>query len=197
MYIFKFYAFALLIAQKYGLTIPKFIITNNLDNLDSENYISKPLSEATHFLTKNFVYTMYTKKIRSIKEKFLPSLFQENIQKKYEIRSFFIENTFFSMAIFSQNDKQTQVDFRKYNFNKPNRNIPYKLPTEIEDKLKKLMNELQLKTGSIDIIKGNDGEYYFLEVNPVGQFGMTSKPCNYNIEKVISNILYKKLNEDN
>lgn len=29
-------------------------------------------------------------------------------------------------------------------------------------------------------------EYIFLEVNPVGQFNMTSVPCNYNLEKIIA-----------
>lgn len=184
-------------AKRNGLTIPNFIITNSLENLNSGDYITKPISEATHFSNQNFVYTMYTKKIKKINKSFLPSLFQENIIKKYEIRSFFIDNTFFSMAIFSQNDCKTNVDFRNYNFNRPNRTIPYKLPKEIENKLIKLMAELQLKTGSIDIIKGIDGAYYFLEVNPVGQFGMVSKPCNYNIEKWISIILCKKINENN
>ena len=59
------------------------------------------------------------------------------------------------------------------------------------------MHDLKLKNGSIDIIKGIDNEYYFLEVNPVGQFGMVSKPCNYNIENFISKKLNEKLNENN
>lgn len=187
----------LISAKKNGLTIPNFVITNSLENINFKNYITKPLTEATNFSNNSFLFTMYTKKIKKIKGQFLPSLFQENIIKKYEIRSFFIDNTFFSMAIFSQNDSKTSVDFRNYNFIKPNRTIPYKLPIEIEKKLIKLMHDLKLKNGSIDIIKGIDNEYYFLEVNPVGQFGMVSKPCNYNIENFISKKLNEKLNENN
>jgi hypothetical protein len=33
------------------------------------------------------------------------------------------------------------------------------------------------------------GEYVFLEVNPIGQFGMVSAPCNYNLEKKIAQYL--------
>jgi D-alanine-D-alanine ligase-like ATP-grasp enzyme len=45
------------------------------------------------------------------------------------------------------------------------------------------MKELNLNSGSIDFIKTKSGQYVFLEVNPVGQFGMTSYPCRYGIEK--------------
>lgn len=177
------------LAVEVGLKIPDTIIANNFDRIRTNDYITKPLDNGTSFIHDNRKYTIFTTIISKINRKFIPSLIQEKIEKKYEIRTFYLDGECYSMAIFSQNDKQTQVDFRQYNYSKPNRNIPYKLPLEIEEKLKKLMDGLQLKTGSIDIIKGIDGEYYFLEVNPVGQFGMTSKPCNYNLEKKI----YEKL----
>lgn len=34
------------------------------------------------------------------------------------------------------------------------------------------------------MVRGNN--FYFLEINPVGQFGMVSGPCNYKIEKLIA-----------
>ena len=175
----------LLLAQKNGLAIPETIITNSLKGINHKEYITKPLSSAVGFKYKNKFYCTYTTVISSVKQKFIPSLIQKKIEKRYEIRTFFLDDKCYSMAIFSQNDKQTEVDFRKYNYNKPNRNIPYKLPDNIEENIRKLMKDLGLKTGSLDIIKGKDDLYYFLEVNPVGQFGMTSKPCNYNIEKII------------
>ena len=63
------------------------------------------------------------------------------------------------------------------------------MPIEIENNLAELMKHLNLNSGSIDLIYGCDKKYYFLEVNPVGQFGMTSYPCNYYIEKKIANYL--------
>lgn len=108
------------------------------------------------------------------------------VEKKYEIRSFFIDNKFYSMAIFSQTDEQTKIDFRKYS---NNRNEPYKLPFDIENKLKSLFKKLDLNTGSIDLIVDKNDNYIFLEINPVGQYGMTSFPCNYNLEETIANYL--------
>jgi len=43
-----------------------------------------------------------------------------------------------------------------------------------------------LNSGSIDILVTPNNEYVFLEVNPVGQFGMVSQPCNYYLEKRIA-----------
>jgi glutathione synthase/RimK-type ligase-like ATP-grasp enzyme len=51
------------------------------------------------------------------------------------------------------------------------------------------MDKLNLLTGSLDILKDKNGKYYFLEVNPIGQFGMVSKPCNYYIEEQIAEFL--------
>ena len=99
------------------------------------------------------------------------------------------------MAIFSQNDKQTKVDFRNYNDNKPNRYVPYVLPKNIELKITQLMQKLDLNTGSVDLIKNHDGNYVFLEINPVGQFGMVSEPCNYYLEKIIAEYLINKKDE--
>jgi len=175
----------LLLAQKNGLTIPETIITNSLKGINPKEYITKPLSSTVGFKYGDKFYSTYTTIVAKVKHKFLPSLLQKKIEKRYEVRTFYLDGECYSMAIFSQNDKQTEVDFRKYNYKKPNRNIPYKLPANMEDNIRKLMNDLGLKTGSIDIIKGKDDMYYFLEVNPVGQFGMTSRPCNYNLEKKI------------
>ena len=148
------------------------------------------IHEKLQFLTTTRVIT--ENNINSLTERFFPSLFQKNIEKKYEIRTFILGEESFSMAIFSQLDIQTQEDFRNYNNNRPNRNVPYTLPEELEKSIFRLMRKLGLQSGSIDLIKSSmDNQYYFLEVNPVGQFGMVSKPCNYFLEKKVAEYLIK------
>ena len=49
------------------------------------------------------------------------------------------------MAIFSQSNEQTKVDFRKYDEEKPNKCEPFQLPKTIEENLKKVFKELNLK----------------------------------------------------
>lgn len=83
------------------------------------------------------------------------------IDKKYEIRTFYLKGKFYSMAIFSQNDSKTVVDFRNYNIEKPNRTVPYNLPKSITHKISQLMRNLEMNCGSIDLIYGKDDEFYF------------------------------------
>lgn len=50
------------------------------------------------------------------------------------------------------------------------------------------MEALDLNCGSLDLIKSGS-TYYFLEVNPVGQFGNLSFDCSYHLEKEIAEYL--------
>lgn len=87
---------------------------------------------------------------------------------------------------FSQNNHRTSTDFRNYDSVEPNRNTPFKLPASFENKLKLLCEHIGLNFCSIDVLLDRDYQLYFLEINPVGQFGMVSMPCNYHIEKIIA-----------
>lgn len=195
----------LIAAKKNGLNIPETLITNNKKELIlfyekcDKNLISKGIQEVCAINEKNEAWATYTCLIddlflQDLALEFEPSLFQLKIEKVVEIRTFFYKGKCHSMAIFSQGDSQTEVDFRRYNSSVPNRNIPFKLPIEIEVKLCKLMNNLNLVTGSIDLIYSKDGKYYFLEVNPVGQFGFVSEQCNYDLERIIAIDLLKNEN---
>lgn len=128
--------------------------------------------------------------LQNLSDHFFPSLFQKLIEKDFEIRTFYFFGVCYSMAIFSQKDEQTKLDFRNYNYNHPNGNIPFLLPNEIVSKVQRLFKSLKLNTGSIDFIYCK-GYYYFLEINPVGQYGMVDYPCNYDLD----NIIVKKLIE--
>lgn len=195
-------------AKSEGLDIPNTLITNSQKDViafmqQNGRLITKPIWEVlflnhqkVNFLTHTRVIDEHNVSI--LPEQFFPSLFQKNINKEYEIRTVILANKIYSMAIFSQNDAQTQEDFRNYNKDKPNRFVPYQLPKSIESNLLNLMKKLNLQTGSLDLIKSaDDGKYYFLEINPIGQFSMVSKPCNYFLEKEIAQYLInsKKINQ--
>lgn len=195
-----------LIAQEIGIKIPDTIITDNKKDLikfvekNGGSVITKGINNLGSFTINKDLYSTYTTVVSRdnmdyIPDSFFPSMFQQKLEKTVELRVFYLHGEFNTMAIFSQNDSQTSVDFRKYNYKKPNRKVPYTLPTDIERKLKLLMEELHLDTGSIDVIISKDTqEFYFLEVNPAGQFGMVSYPCNFNLEKKIAQFLMKNPN---
>ena len=90
-------------------------------------------------------------------------------------------------AIISQNDEQTKLIIESIIQIFPIE-MCYKLPNEIEEKADKLMKLLDLNCGSIDFIKSGD-KFYFLEINPTGQFLGLSITCNYNLDKEIASYL--------
>lgn len=192
-------------ALKVGLKVPDTLLTSDrdlaFDFVQTKKSITKPAVHSLSLRNKHYVFGSYTvpitpKEILSYDKSFALSLIQQNIQKRFEIRVFVIDEIFYSMAIFSQKNKKTVVDFRHYDDEIPNRNVPFKLPLEIKRKIIRLMKNLQLNCGSIDLIYATDNQFYFLEINPIGQFGMTSSPCNYYIEKLIASYLINN-NESN
>lgn len=194
----------LIYAAKAGLDIPQSMITNDRSMakrgmaLAGKEVLIKPIgeSEIVTYQRKNYYITPKLIDLSFFKDflakRFFPSLIQEYLDKEIELRIFYLDGICYPMAIFSQLDEQTKVDFRNYNFKKPNRFVPYKLPQAIETKLKQFMDAVALNTGSIDMIKTKDGRYVFLEVNPTGQFGMVSGPCNYFLEEKIAQSLIHK-----
>lgn len=180
------------IASKSGFLIPKTFILNSFENFNfKDSLITKPINENPYIsINSDTFMSLLTTEIKNRDYKsFGNSLIQEKIEKKYEIRTFYLEGDTFSMAIFSQLNEKTKIDFRNYDKKKPNRTIPYILPNDVKNNLTVFMNKIGLNSGSVDIIVDNELNHYFLEVNPVGQFGMVSKPCNYNLENKIAEYL--------
>jgi len=183
---------ALYFAIESGLEVPDTTIIDSKHSLElllqSNEIITKSIQ---YNLSPNFEspYFFLTNEVSETddRESFFPTLFQSKIEKKYELRVFFLSGKVYTVAIFSQNDTKTSIDYRNYNFEKPNRFVRFNLPKDIADKIIVFMDKVQLDTGSIDMIVSSDGKYYFLEVNPVGQYGgMVSIPGNYFLDREIA-----------
>lgn len=192
------------IAKKHGLRIPESYLVNSLvtvgNHLESSELIIKSLSfpifsvkegsKTIKYLANTSVLLtkdIFIKRINSyLNRKSLITFYQAYVEKKFEIRSFYLRGKFFSMAIFSQQNEKTRIDFRNYDRRRPNRMVPFKLPCQIEHQIDCFMNEMNLNSGSLDLIYTKNKKYTFLEVNPIGQFDWLSKECNYFIDMEIA-----------
>ena len=189
-------------AARVGLATPATLVTTERAALrrfceEHGTVITKPIGEVDAFVEGEVAHFLYTTpldlaEIDALPERFAPSLFQERIEKAYELRVFHLEGGLHAMAIFSQGDPRTRADFRRYDPERPNRTVPYRLTPDLEASLRRLMADLELETGSIDLLVSRDGRVVFLEVNPVGQFGMVSHACNYPLERGIAETLIRK-----
>lgn len=201
-------------AKQFGISIPYTFISQYINKIrtkldDNYEYISKSINDFYYININERKRTdssilLQNKRVLGTKTELInkenveweifediiyPSLVQEKLEKLFELRIFYLYGEFYSMAIFSQEDEKTKLDFRNYNLEDPNRTVPFLLPLELKNKLINLMKKIGLNCGSIDMVYTTAKEFVFLEVNPVGQFEQVSYPCNFYIEKHIANKL--------
>ena len=184
------------LAQEEGIDIPDTIITSEKTALQHfmhkhKTIISKAVHNAFGYVDEKVFFDCMThifheNIFHEIPDRFIPTLFQEYIDKRYELRIFYLDGNFYASAIFSQQDEKTKVDFRRYNHEVPNRVVPYQLSPQTTLKLDRLMRKLKMNSGSIDMAVTPSGKEVFFEINPIGQFEQVSKPCNYYLEKLLA-----------
>ncbi|QAR32694.1 hypothetical protein EP073_04505 [Geovibrio thiophilus] len=121
---------------------------------------------------------------------YIPMIFQEKIEKEFDIRITVVGNTVFSTAIYSQDYHETSIDWRLADhFNIELRQEKIVLPPAIESKCQRLTQHFKLKYSAIDMIKARDGRYYFLELNPNGQWAWLEQAVKHPIRDALIDTL--------
>lgn len=169
------------IASECGIKIPTTLCSNDpkeifqFINRHQENgVIYKPL--CSHFwFDENQTKISYTAKIN---EKNLPNheilqktpgIFQTEIKKKYELRVTCFGDYIVTAKIDSQSHADGIIDWRAIR-QRPLKIEEYKLPINLEIRIRTFMREMGIVFGTFDFIVTNNNEYIFLEVNEQGQF---------------------------
>jgi len=98
-----------------------------------------------------------------------PVIYQHEVRKAYDIRATVIGDRVFAAAIHSQDHDETEVDWRS-GTRLDLRHEAIELPTAIAAQCLALTKQLDLRYGAIDLIADQDGRYWFLEINPNGQW---------------------------
>lgn len=174
-------------AQRFGLKIPATRIITTKTNAFRSEHINKNISDIVHTQYQgSLLYNRTTIQKKINASNFFPSLLQINIQKYCELRIFHFVDRFFPMAILPESGKKLKTDNRDITDTEYLNRFSFILPPDIKLKLKKLISDLGYTTCSIDMLIDKNFNYYFLEINPVGQFGNLSFSCGLNIEELIA-----------
>lgn len=148
--------------------------------------------ETMHFCQNGDVFARYTTRMTPEDAGELDSLrhcplvFQEYVPKRFEYRVTVVGSDVFACQIDSQaagND--TAVDWRNYDIPRTP-HYAVELPPEIAQALIRLVGSLGLVYGAIDLIENPDGEFYFLEVNSMGQWLWTETLTELPISRAIA-----------
>lgn len=179
-------------AQNVGLATPRTFVGNVLpqDITPASKYIVKSLDTAL-FYDESQEYFTYSSVVdgRELVDANIndaPIILQEFLEDKRDIRVTIIGNRLFPVGI-TKNGENIYGDWRK-NAKECLQYKPELLPNDISDGIIKLMNELGLSFGGVDLAFSN-GEYYFIEVNPTGEWGWLNQYCAIPLEKAIVNEL--------
>lgn len=187
------------IAQKNKLHIPKTLFSNDETKITTffhEYCKGKMVAKLHGVITKsmdgeNFLSTTIIDEnsLEHISDiAYCPMIFQPYIEKEYELRIIYVDGEFFTGKINNSENADWRIANENYFWS------VYEIPEKIKASLTLMMKEIGLCLGAIDMIKGKDGKYYFLEVNPQGEWGMLQKELNFPIAERIADYLIKRMN---
>lgn len=199
-------------AAEAGLHTPETLISNipksvkRFAQRKKHGVALKVLKSGVIQYSANRMAAMYTKRLKSAELtkdalrsiQVAPSFFQEYVDKAVELRLTVVGNRIFSCKIYSQELDCAKEDWRRGITKRGTvRHELFSLPKEIEKKCLRLMRNLDLTFGCIDMILTPEGNYVFLEVNPNGQWGwieqMTGAPISRSIAELLSKASSEKI----
>jgi hypothetical protein len=168
-------------ARSIGFDVPRTIVTNNPDSvkdffeLCGGNIVFKTMAlgfldygEKGFNVPTTLITETHLGKLGLITS--CPSLFQELVDKKYDIRVTIVGDKVFAVKIDSQKHSATSIDWRKPQFISELGYQIVDLPDTVKNMCLKITHDLGLRFGAIDLALSKDGKYYFFEINPNGQW---------------------------
>jgi hypothetical protein len=114
-----------------------------------------------------------------------PTIFQQQILGPADVRATIVGPQIFSASI-STGSGGACVDSR---LDTDAICSPYQLPGDVESAILRLMDELGLVFGTIDLKVADNGELFFLEINPQGQFLYIEIRTGLPISKALADFL--------
>lgn len=166
------------LAVQSGFDVPETLISNDFASASAfvaaGGVIGKPLR---HSLVERgeageVLFTARLDPLKSMDQQAVslaPVIYQREVRKAYDVRVTVIGDCVFAAAIHSQDHDETEVDWRS-GTRLDLRHEAIELPADIVDKCRALTKKLDLRYGAIDLIADQDGRYWFLEINPNGQW---------------------------
>ncbi|MBP2072532.1 ATP-grasp domain-containing protein [Thermoanaerobacterium butyriciformans] len=178
-------------ASQIGFEIPQTFITNEakIPIKAESNYIVKSLDTALFRKdeTELFVFSNIVKgsEIRESNLMEAPIILQEYIYPKIDLRVTVIGEKVHAVKIV-KNNEGIEGDWRKHKDDV--QFIPYDLPKTIINRSIELVKKFNLSFGAIDLVycKGN---YYFIEINPTGEWAWLVENANQRIDIDIVDML--------
>jgi MvdC family ATP-grasp ribosomal peptide maturase len=187
------------VASELGFVIPQTLVTNKAEAAREffqqvkGKMVSKLLTSLSRSMEQPafFLYTSVVKEedlVAAESLRYCPMVFQEEIPKLLELRVVYVNGNVFVGALDASAYAEAKVDWRS-----PGVDVGkwqhHQLPEEIVGCLKAFMRKFGLLFGAFDFIVTPSGEYVFLEINPLGEWGMLERDLELPISSAIADAL--------
>lgn len=165
-------------AAELGFLLPETLVTNDFDAASlfvaQGNVIGKPLRRALvdHGDTQAVLFTSRLGQIEVEDRRAVtlaPVIYQREISKACDVRVTVVGDRLFAVAIHSQAVEETSVDWRKGSRPELVHEVIC-LPESVKAGCLELTRRLGLSYGAIDLVLDKEGQFWFLEINPNGQW---------------------------
>lgn len=167
--------------HRFGLAIPRTLITSDperarafIQALGAENCIAKPLGRPVidygDRLTYFFTNRLDDAALKDIEQvRYGPCIFQNLIEKSFEVRVTVIGDQVFAAKLATEGVAKAEIDWRRATLD----DLPHE-PMTMPDNLSRacvdMCRHFNLRFGAFDFIVDRQNVWYFLEVNPNGQW---------------------------
>ncbi len=168
-------------ARGAGLNVPRTIWTNDVNAarafIESCGGTAAVKSLTTAWWEEpdgaSFVYAslLSTRELpQAARLALAPVIFQQAITPKRDLRVTVVEDTVMAaiQALPDDEDAVRPIDWR---LAEQHPWAAYELPEPLSDACRKLVSSLSLRFGAIDFVLDQDGQLWFLELNPNGEWG--------------------------
>jgi len=170
-------------ARQVGFAIPETLFSNDPGEIrqfyeeQQGRIIYKPFAPAFwEDRSSQKVNSLFTSRITeshfdqdSVAFTSCPGIYQEEIEKKAELRVTFFGSSFQAARIYSQQTASGKLDFRSDMRGESPMEAATLGPSTVDQCLT-LLSALGLLHGSFDLVEKPDGSIVFLEINEMGQF---------------------------
>lgn len=182
------------VAAEAGLTVPRTLVTNR--PAEAERFFRS--TPGGKFIYKSFQNTgqawretrlLTAEAVKKLDDvQYAPVIFQEYIPARCDLRVTIIGEQLFAIAVYT--DPQHYAFDYRMNLETV-RAETFELPRSLETALLRLMRRLNLVYGAIDMRYTPDGDYYFLEINPAGQWQFLEEKTDLRITDYFAHFLMR------
>jgi hypothetical protein len=190
------------LAREVGFSVPATMLTNNPSDAisfrDEFQYIVAKSLAFSPVKVGDDLYSFYTTRISPDNEidfsglPVSPTLFQEEVQDKIDVRVTIVGDEIFPCLIRPTKSVEGEVDWREgIMSDEVSYQVFHDFPEEMASKCVEMVQKLGLSFSAMEFALDSEGNYWFIENNPNGQWAFIEEETGMPIAESIAELLWK------